>query len=400
MNINTKSFFRGLTILCIFLSAMNFGAKFFYFAFGALLMMLMSKKNIYMNSASYLYIILGICMGLGELDQGLIAFIRCMAYFALYLVGFNFLRNDETDKLSCEEKEETHNRAYSLLLVSALGSFGHYILNFIMNFGNGDMGRNTYDIWSGNIMAATGQAALCCLVIGVAVSFILFPKKKSHIFYGIAIIISILSYNMILAARTSIAIIVVTFVLALIFLSSNKALKVNKNGIGVLLLVIIVLVTLYITNAFGIKDSIESSNLFMRFSESTNEELIESGRGAKRSEYIRNFLNYPFGGANMRKEFGYAHDLLLDGYDEYGIFVFMLLVFILLDGLNEFIAFCRNKKNNITHRLTFFCVYIIVLIEFCMEPILFGMQWLFVCYCLINGCIAGMNRMSAKVSLE
>jgi len=184
------------------------------------------------------------------------------------------------------------------------------------------------------------------------------------------------------------------------FLSSNRALRNNKKGIGVLLFLIMILVILFMTNAFGIRDSLESSNLFMRFSDSTNEEMMESGRNTKKIEYIKNLLNYPFGGANMRKQFGYAHDLLLDSYDGYGFHVFGMLVLILWNGLSEFISFCRNKKNNIAHRLTFFCVYIIILIEFCMEPILFGAQWLFALYCLINGCIAGMNRMSAKVSLE
>ena len=34
---------------------------------------------------------------------------------------------------------------------------------------------------------------------------------------------------------------------------------------------------------------------------------------------------------------------------------------------------------------------IAILLEFLMEPILAGMQWLFACYCLINGCVVGMH---------
>ena len=256
-----------------------------------------------------------------------------MAYFALYFVGFNFLRNENKNEgLTVEEKNQTHRSAYLLLLAVALGSYGHYILNFIINFGRTDIGRNTYDVWSGKIMAATGQATLSCLVIGVAISMALLPQKTSHIIYGFAILISVLSYNMVLAGRTLIAIMGLVFAAAFMFLWTSGALRKNKKGISILIVLILILALLFAINAFGLKDWFESSNLYNRFSDSDQSEMMETSRGGRKSEYIKNFFNYPFGGANMRKEFGYAHDLLLDSYDEYGMLVFVLLICILWIG--------------------------------------------------------------------
>ena len=93
----------------------------------------------------------------------------------------------------------------------------------------------------------------------------------------------------------------------------------------------------------------------------------------------------------MRARFGYAHDLLLDAYDEYGVVAFLLLVAILIQGGLQVYRLLRYSNYSGGFKLALLLIYVAILLEFWVEPILAGMQWLFACYCLINGCVTGMN---------
>ena len=102
-------------------------------------------------------------------------------------------------------------------------------------------------------------------------------------------------------------------------------------------------------------------------------------------------IKYPFGGLNMRRKYGYAHDLLLDGYDEYGLLALILMIVILVAGIVQLYKVLRCDTISKELKLTLLLIYVAVLLEFTVEPILEGMPWLFSCYCLINGCMSSLN---------
>ena len=378
-------------IALLFLAAMNFDAKFFYFALGAAGVCILSGNKIKLNKFAIVYFAFSLLLALYSYSGGLKVMLRFFAYVALYLVGYNFVFFNSQKK--AEEK------GYLILLVISLGSYVHFILNYLIN-ANAETGRNTIDIWSKEVWNATGQAALACLMIGLAVAWLLRPKRKILRLFSVLAFVGVFLYSLILAGRTVFALIALVFVLGFVYLLFNQksvlsSIKLIAFTVGLIFLVFVVISL----NVGGIKDIIMESNLYQRFQDASLSDLFDTGRSSRKVYFLKNMLRYPFGGLHMRAEVGYAHDLLLDAYDEFGLLAFLLLVAILVKGLLGLFKLCRNKSVSLCYRMAFLCIYAAVLMEFCVEPILAGMPWLFVCYCLMNGLIDGINGFHKKAQL-
>ena len=342
-----------------------------------------------------MYLGLGVLMALYNMNEGLLPMLRCLACCMMYLVGYNMvvLFRCHTDSQNAENRLPRAELIANALIISmCVGSFIHYVLNALSNIGS-NIGRNTIDIWSNEIMAATGQAAIACLMLGLSVAWIYQPSKKIYRFVGIGAIVTVLAYNLTLAGRTLIVVLGALFVVGFLFVN-----RIRKNGMEKLRLVIgfvfaiMVGILVISLNIGGIRDYISESNLFDRFTLSFDSFFYDSARSSSKLGYILNGWKYPFGGLHLRSAFGYAHDLLLDGYDEYGIFGFLFLVTILLFGLFSLYRLLRHTNYSHAFKIVLLCVYTAILLYFTVEPILAGMAWLFSCYCLINGCMDGLNE--------
>lgn len=377
-----------VVIVLLFMAAMNFQAKFFYFAFGAAFVCLLGGRKIELNKFSLVYFLLGLLLALYSFSGGVKVMLRFFSCVLLYLVGYNFV--------SYHSNKKTAEKGYLLLVVISLGSYSHYIMNYLLNI-NEEVGRNTIDIWSKEVWNATGQSALACLMIGLSVAWLLCPKRKIMRLFSILAFVGVFLYSLILAGRTVFALIALGFVIGFLFLLLNqKKLSDSIKLISIVLGLILLIFVLITLNVGGIKDIIIESNLYQRFQDSSLSDLLNTGRSSRKEYFLKNMHRHPWGGLHMRTEVGYAHDLLLDAYDEFGIFAFLLLVAILLKGLLGLFKLCCNRSVSLCYRMAFLCIYAVVLLEFCVEPILAGMPWLFIWYCLINGLIDGINNRHRK----
>lgn len=381
-------------------ASMNFQAKFFYFAFGLLIVLCIFERKITYNSMALVYAAVGILMGLYGLSDGFMAVARRFAYVACYLVGYNvmFLKADyiynTTDAVQCQEK-----RLRLFMAMFAIGSFSHLMLNWINSAGL-NLARNTPDIWSGETMSATGQTAIGCLMVGFSCGLILYPRKKIERLVGTMLALLLFGYNLILSGRTIIMMYILIFAIGVTFMLKIRcqSSKIIKFIIWIMLLIIIFAVAYY--NDFGgIRDTIQSSNLYDRFfGTAIDVDILKSGRSERKLDHLFNMYKYPFGGKHSRAEFGYAHDLLLDAYDEYGVFELMLLIGILGSSINNLRKLLINKLHSTSFKIGILSMYAAILIQFCLEPIFAGMPWLFVCFCFLNGCVARLNKVITKAS--
>ncbi len=393
---------RYILLSLVFLAAMNLFAKFFYFVFAAMLLVVILRcKNFIFNDSALLYIGFGIVAAVYNFQNGILAMLRCAAYVMFYLVAYNevyavsYGNNDITKKIS-----ETEKYGYAMICAVAAGSFFHYFLNYITNL-DSSIGRNTEDIWSGEIMSATGQATLACVMVGLAVAMIVAPISKKSRLLGLATIAIILAYNLALAGRTIIVLILAVFAVGFIYFIFTGKIRRKKVRLMLFLLLIFVIVsTAFNTNVGGIKDAWLESNLYDRFFVDANIGITETGRTDSKLNFIINAYKYPLGGLHMREEYGYAHDLLLDGYDEYGMVGLLLLVLMIVNSLIKLYKFCKYTTYGTECKTAVVCVYTAIYLQFFVEPILAGMQWLFVCYCLINGCISAMNKRYYETKKE
>ena len=394
LKINVNQLKNIFICVLLFFAAMNFMAKFFYFCFAALFVILLMQKKFLINQTSLLYLLLGLLMAVYNREEGILSMIRCFAFVSLYWVGYNFSLVRPSDRNSPLEYDfENAQKCTLAVFVSiSFGSFSHYLVNFIYNYG-ADVGRNTNDIWTGSTMAATGQAAISCLMIGLSVAMMLLPVKKKYRIVGIVCAVLIFAYDLVLACRTIPVMFFIILLAGLLFAyrtlrSSRDRFKLIAGIAFILLLVAIV----FLVDVGGIQEKILGSNLFDRF----NSDSTATSRSDAKMLYLSEWWRYPLGGLNLRSKYGYAHDLLLDGYDEYGIVGFLLLAAIVFFGIREIYRFSKYTKCSPELKMVVFCVYLSVLLEFCIEPILTGMPWLFSCFCLINGCVKSLNIAAAR----
>lgn len=376
----------------LFFAAMNFQAKFFYFVFISLFVVIAAQGSIKADPASLVYFVLCSWMALYNFNEGILSMLRCFAPFCFYLVGLNIISPVPKGMMEDSRLDYAQRQGYTLLVVISLGSFAHYTLNYINNFGK-SIGRNTIDIWSGAPMAATGQVALASLMLGLATAMLFLPLKKWHRYVAAESIAVMMAYNLVLAGRTMIVILFLLLLVGLLYpkMKNKTTAQKMKSLLGMCLLLGATIVV-YRLNIGEIQKYIEGSLLFSRFGGSLDFLTDNSERANAKIAFLTDVLNYPFGGLHMRQKYGYAHDLLLDGYDEYGFMVLFLLIAILAMGGVQlyrnlrFTAFAKEFK------LALLLINLALWLEFAVEPILAGMQWLFSCYCLVNGCMTGMNR--------
>lgn len=405
MKINSGLVISKSTILflLLFLASMNFMAKFFYFVFLAIVVVLIFDKKIIVDKLTYVYLLLCFCMASYNIfTEGVLSSVRCLSGLVFYMVGRNILDYQyEYDDRPRLENRHVEKQMYMILTALAGGSFIHYMANFFLNFGN-NIGRNTVDIWSQVSMAATGQAALACIMSGFSIALIVAPPKKIFRYVGVILLVSVFMYNLTLAGRTLLVMISIVLLFAVIYRYKNiiNPTRRHKFLTGAVFIVLS-LCALYIFNVGGIRDAIEESALFERLMDMSGSRVKkEDSRVYRKFMHLTNFHKHPFGGSYKRTQFGYAHDLLLDGYDEYGILVLALLTMVVFIGIKEAYKFCRYSLCSTECKVAFACVYISILIEFTVEPILAGMQWLFCCFCLINGYIKSVNHNTAIMAVR
>ncbi|MBO5928299.1 MAG: hypothetical protein J6Q32_05565 [Clostridia bacterium] len=381
-----------LILALLFFMAMNFSAKFFYFAFASILVYFAFRFNLRFDYTFLVYFAVSAIMAYFQFEDGLKAMLRVFASTAVYVLGFNLIV-DVLKYKNIDKKSEVLRRLFLIIIAVALGTAVHFILNYIINYGK-DLGRNTIDIWSGQIASATNQATIACIMSGLSCALIIKAPKPVYRILAILVTIFILTYNLVLAGRTIIVIYATVFLVALFFyLQQTKNLKTFIKVIIWLSIIILVCGLIYNNNLFGIKDTILNSNLYDRFFGKDSMDLTETGRGEKRIFFLAHLFEYPFGGLNMRSQVGYAHDLLLDAYDEYSVFCALLLVVILIISIKNMLKFIFNVNVQLTYRLIILCVYLAIYIQFFLEPIFAGAPWLYVIFCLLNGALSAINRL-------
>ena len=194
-----------------------------------------------------------------------------------------------------------------------------------------------------------------------------------------------------LAGRTSFALLIILLVAALLhYLIVQK--KARIKTILIVLLVLALIFVIYSANLFNVKKMIETSNFYDRFVTSdTAQEIDEDSRMENKLAYLERMPNHLWGGGHIRADFGHsAHDLYLDTYDESGILAFIAILAYIFASLIRMLRCLTNKTIPFELRQLIGCVYLVVNIQFWLEPIIRGMPWLLAFYCLIDGAVTSL----------
>ena len=372
---------QSLSLLLLFLASMNAFSKYFYFIFIAFFVLLF-KENMKLKADVTFFLLLSFSVLLvifsPDTFGNIMLSLKQFAYPLCYLIGLNFLtKNDRNNAFSAE----VQNKVYFAISLMALGAFVHYCLNFLINIDS--LARNNVDFWSGEILNSTGQAALSVMAVAVFVSDIFSQGRVIKKIYSIIGLAIVFVYNFILAGRSLIVISLSTLLVAIIFMIVSSDIKHKAGKIFLTIALFALAFTIYNENFFGLRDFIFGTNLSKRLEQIS---FFEDIRLIRKSQYISNMFMYPFGGGKLH-DFtgGYAHDLLLDTYSDAGMFAFLILLVFFVLSLKNAVNIIRNKQMIYDFRMLVLCMYVVLILEFSIEPILAGMPWMFCAFCFYCG---------------
>lgn len=370
-----------IQLVLLFMASMNFVGRFFYLFVACFLVTVMNKKHCFaINAFSIFTLICGfsLCLFSSE-SNSLTNLIKPFVYCMCAFIGANIL-------VSCEIKE-ARKRLTQLLISLGAGSSIHLLLNMLYNK-NTVLYRNTVDIWSKEALGATAQASLGIIAMAIAIACVMSDcSKKSKIISWTAIVL-ILSYNLVLAGRTLLVIFLVIF--AVSFLSVLVFEKDKKNTIKIVLIVIAIIAIalfMYSNNTFGIKDTVESSTLYGRFfAKEATMKLDQDSRMDNKQYFLKNLNMAVWGGGKIRNSRGviYAHDLLMDGMDEGGIFTLIFLILMLFESIKNLCKYVFSSFVDFHVKQIVLCLSVAFFLEFTVEPILIGYQCFFAQFCMFE----------------
>ena len=326
-------------------------------------------------------------------SYSILGMMKTLTYFMCYLMGYGLYEYKKTND------NGDYKPFYLICSYVIAGSFAHYLLNWFSNFSNFSS-RNTVDFWTKTVIAATGQAPLACLSLAVSMACIFMKTNKSIKFISVFVLIATLGYNLILSGRTLFVLSLMIFCVAFLHkFMSRKTKKIKLLFTTVIIILAIFFV--YINNVFGVKTAIENSQFYERFFTSDSAmEIDEDGRMENKTQYLQNATKYWRGGSNLHEQFGFAHDILLDTYDEASVFALIAIICYLMAAIGRLIRCLRTKSTTFEFRQVVLCVYTISFIQFMTEPILQGVQWLFASFCIIDGAVTRVLKDQTENTRE
>lgn len=380
---NILSTSQKIILFIMFLGAANFVGRYYYFVYIAFLFCCFLQRPVFRPNFSIVCLmILPISLiAFSPSVSGITDLIKPFTYFICYMMGYNMLRG----KKNIVSKEQSLK---IIIIVFAGANFFHLFLNLITNIGATT--RNTIDFWTKSNLSATGQTALACLMIAVAYAILFSNSKTIYKALVILALAIIFYYNLMIAGRTIIVLLIVMLIVAYGYHLMNSDNK--KQKIKILLLIIAaiaLIIILYNYNVFNIKTIVEESNLYNRFWSAQHTEILsEDKRLGYKLSYLEKFLDYPWGGNRIKEIVGsYAHDLYLDTYDEAGIFAFLAVIIYIGITIKNLYSIQKSQSIQFYTKQLIFLVYVVLYIEFMIEPILKGMPWLLATFCFIDGAV-------------
>lgn len=390
-NITRENCVRIISLLFLFLAGMNFQNRYCYLTLFAVGIFILFKRKIIVDINTCFLLMLAISWIVFSPDTSQMAIsliVEPCLYPLAYLLGRNFFGKNNYNIQPY--KEELLVR--KVIIIISIAPYIHFLLNYFKNIDY--KGRNSIDFWTNTVLSATNQAVMGIMILAVAIALLVATNKIALRIISIVIITSILAYNLMLSGRTLIVMLVVVATVCSVYMyrdASNSKKRV-KIAIGIFFFIAIVYI-LFEVNFLGIQNHLVDSNLYYRFMYASNEEVLSSGRLERKIKHLHNFDLAFWGGQKIHDlGIGYAHDIYLDTYDEAGIIALVMLLLFTISAASEIMSFLKMKKLQFTTRVLVLAVYLVIFMQFMVEPILQGVQWLFMLFCFIHGLVVHLRH--------
>lgn len=377
--------------ICILLFGINFLYKCNYIVMGTFVLLLIFKKfkinfgNLITLITLLLFSISWFIFSDGHEIAGI-----CLPL--CYLIGCNI-----------DEHDEKGITKFILLVAISLALYTtlFFINNAVVNGINNYDVYNQPNIWTGRPLWATNIMMYSSLFYG-CFGYVLFTNNlnlKFKIIYFIIFAINAF-YALMLSRRAALLMVVLSMMTAFIyklFFNNNEKKHLIKLAIIACLIAIIcvaVFVILYSQNILGFKDIVMKTDLYERFlSRDISIFFRDMGRSKIRKKFMKYFFDYPWGGSNIHEIIGnYSHDLWLDVYDVAGIIAMILIIASTLILIVKIINIMKNKNISIGLKTLVISLFICVLAQCCIEPIMEACRAYMFGVCMIHGSLETIEK--------
>ena len=158
--------------------------------------MLTPAVKIRVNSSVLMLLVFGMAyLIFGQTGDGrILDMIKPFSFMLCYMLGLCVYQKKEFSLLSQEAVEK---KVISIINLTSLGFFLHYVLNMSINLG-AKTRDEILDFWTRTELAATLHAAMAFLPLAVAVATLLIPPKKWKKVVAAVVLVLIFSFNFIL----------------------------------------------------------------------------------------------------------------------------------------------------------------------------------------------------------
>ncbi len=318
--------------------------------------------------------------------------IRAMIFPAVSILLFFAGRN-------CVKSNNGISSFKKYTLIVALGAATYGLANMLLNVRSlgwdfQDL-RILKDIWNSEDTLATGQSALFVPIVGTIYYVFVYLKKDRSIWWTIlmaTVVILGIVYNIMTASRYILFVSFLILVASFIIDVSTK----KKNGIQFFvksMAVIIVVVTIYQLNLFGIKTFWENSSLMERM---TNLEKLNGGgafSSEARVEQIRDIINNfsLYIGGEKPTGYPFIHNAWLSLLNYGGLFLLIPFLVLTIYGLALVIRVAKNNRGST--RVLVIGVFVSIYGFFMIEPLFEGARWLFLAYTFFLGMLDSIKHV-------
>ncbi|MBR7133389.1 MAG: hypothetical protein IKD04_07630 [Clostridia bacterium] len=307
----------------------------------------------------------------GDTEDKLNGIVKTLNYFLPFIVGYN-------GYLHATDKEVYVRRT----LFSIFTGFSIYIiLMYFYNMSLGTKGRVLYNIWDEQYVAVTLIGLMSAFIIAYSVSVIMYFKSIAIKIVCFISMLFVVLINMQTATRTPFALLVAMIVFMFFCSFNQQNYERRARYVFTAMFIFLIALSVYFLNLFGVRDAILNSPLMERFLEKG----METSRVDITKFYFQNMLKYPWGGGNVHELYGTgAHNIWQQCYDTYGVFAAFFMLIITISMIKYFIKLLLMKdKQDMDY--VFIAVYLGVLIQIGLEPVMTGYPILFWVMLFIHG---------------
>lgn len=330
------------------------------------------KVNFFLNVEIWLLLAFGLFYGIFK-QFNFSNFKFIVLPFMAYTIGWVLV----------EKKKDVEIRIINYVLAISSGCGVHAALNYYINKTN--LRYGLIDFWTGDVYVATVFGVLNTFIFSISFYILFVENIKIKKYIGIFFMIVSFLYCFILGNRTQIYIFVITFGIGILcYVNENCKKKEVLKILGTSIIICIILWICYCQNILGVRSAIANSNLFLRFSNTESLNVSDRSRFRLFVNGLKDIFDHPFGQIGNTD---YHHNMWLDVNRVSGVIPMLCLIVYSIKTCYHAWYLVNSRNVDVRIRYLLMGLYIGTMLNFFVEPIIEGVFWFFLAFCINNGMV-------------